>query len=381
MLTRLRGADERDAGVTLVIAMMVMGVVSTLAVVVISVAISTNQASGRDRQRTVTVNAAEAGVDAVYAAIQSSGTTLPCRWPATGTSAMRAAPDKATTYATVSYFDSTGAAMTCSGTSLNATVNKPATAVVDGYGSAQPIAGSPTRTRHMQALINLTPIYGNSLNKAIFANSSLTFNNQTTLTGNSGPDADVYTNGNFVCANNQNFAGSVLAQGSITITGTLHDRRGRLGEAGRVEHVGVQRLDRWPGALQHRHHHAAGQLQRQRHPVGRREHLVARLLGERQVLRRTRRRWLLRRPSRSRSCAVTTPPWTSGGHQGYTVFDHTDCATRRRTGSSTRYCDARASRPSCAPNCAVSFQNDKNIPLSNDLAIFAATAGSRRRTR
>jgi len=72
----------------------------------------------------------------------------------------------------------------------------------------------------MQALINLTPVYGNSLNKAIFANSSLTFNNQTTLTGNSGPDADVYTNGNFACANNQNFAGSVLAQGGIAVQGT-----------------------------------------------------------------------------------------------------------------------------------------------------------------
>lgn len=220
MLTRARKGHDAEAGVTLVIAMMVMGVVSALSLVVITVAIKTNQESGRDRQRTVTVNAAEAGVDAVYASIQSSGTTLPCRWPATGTTAMNASPDQATAYSTVSYYSSTGAAMTCSGGQLNASVNKPATAVVDGYGSAPSIAGQPVRTRHMQALINLTPIYGNSLNKAIFANSSLQFNNQTTLTGNSGPDADVYTNGNFVCANNQNFAGSVHAQGSITITGT-----------------------------------------------------------------------------------------------------------------------------------------------------------------
>ena len=69
----------------------------------------------------------------------------------------------------------------------------------------------------MQALINLTPIYGNSLNKAIFADGGLAFDNQTTLTGNSGPDADVYTNKHFTCENNQNFAGSVYAQGDLTI--------------------------------------------------------------------------------------------------------------------------------------------------------------------
>src|SRR5688572_14798536 len=96
MLTRMRRGHRTDAGVTLVIAMMVMGVVSVLSLVVVSAAIKTNQDSGRDRQRTVTVNAAEAGVDAVYASIQSSGTTLPCRWPATGTATMNASPDQAT---------------------------------------------------------------------------------------------------------------------------------------------------------------------------------------------------------------------------------------------------------------------------------------------
>lgn len=213
-------AGSGDAGVTLVIAMMVMGVVSALSLVVIGVAITTNQDSGRDRQRTVTVNAAEAGVDAVYASIQSSGVTLPCRWPATGTAAMNAAPDQATAYATVSYFNAAGSPMPCSGGVLDASSAKPATAVVDGFGWAPGIAGSPARERHMQALVNLTPIFGDSLNKAIFADGDLSFTNQTTLTGNNGPDADVYTNQDFICANNQNYAGSVHAQGYIEVQGT-----------------------------------------------------------------------------------------------------------------------------------------------------------------
>jgi Tfp pilus assembly protein PilX len=120
MMTRLRRTGSADAGVTLVIAMMVMGVVSTLSVLVVTVAIKSNQDSGRDRQRTVTVNAAEAGVDASYAQIQASGTTLPCRWPATGTSSVKAAPDTATSYATISYFNAAGAPMPCTAGTQNA---------------------------------------------------------------------------------------------------------------------------------------------------------------------------------------------------------------------------------------------------------------------
>ncbi len=63
-------------------------------------------------------------------------------------------------------------------------------------------------------------VFGNSLNKAIFADGNLSFGNQTTLTGNAGADADVYTNKDFVCANNENFAGSINAQGNITVQGS-----------------------------------------------------------------------------------------------------------------------------------------------------------------
>jgi Tfp pilus assembly protein PilX len=215
----LRG-HRSDDGVTLVIAMMVMGVVISLSVLVLTVAISSNQQSGRDRQRTVAVNAAEAALDASFATIQASGTTLPCTWPASGTEAVNASPDRATARATITYFKANGAPLGHCPTSADVGANAPATAMVDGYGATNQLAATPNKTRHMQSLINVTPVYGNSLNKAIFADGNLALNNQTTLTGNNGPDADVYTNNNFVCANNQNFAGSVHAQGTITVQGS-----------------------------------------------------------------------------------------------------------------------------------------------------------------
>jgi len=367
-MSRLVARRGEDRGVTLVIAMMVMGVASSLAILVISVAIQVNRDSGKDRQRTVTINAAEAGVDAVYASVQSSGVALPCRWPASGTANADAAPDRATAYATVSYFDAAGASMPCSSNILNAASVKPATAVVDGYGTGPSIAGAPIRTRHMQALLNLTPVYGNSLNKAIFANSTLTFSNQTTLTGNSGPDADVYTNGDFRCANNQNFAGSVYAQGTITVQGTCtiagdawakgsvtysSGSNGSIG--GRVlSSNGAITLPSnfnvngtllasggisWGGCV-------SGKCFPNTSSV------AAPAVFPMPILR---------------ADDATMSVWRT---QGYTVYDDNACATIKDRIINT-YAQT-GSKTLVRTNCAVAFAGDKDIPLRNDLAIFAA---------
>jgi Tfp pilus assembly protein PilX len=367
MMSRLRRSGSADSGVTLVMAMMVMGVVSTLGVVVVSVAIQANQDAGRDRQRTVTVNAAEAGVDASYAQIQASGTTLPCRWPATGTSAVKSVPDTATSVATITYFNAAGAPMPCSGGVLNASSVKPATAVIDGIGSAQPIAGRAAKERHMQALINLTPVYGESLNKAIFADASLTFNNQTTLTGNTGPDADVYTNGNFVCANNQNFAGSVLAQGSITITGTCTI----AGDA--WAKLGVSNTSGSNGSIGGRVLSSTGAIS-----------LPSNFNVNGTLLAASSINWA--GCSASGKCypntSVATPqnfpfPILRGDEptldswraEGYTVFYDNNCGSIKD--NIINLYAKKGSKTLVRTTCAVNFANDKDIPLSNDLAIFA----------
>jgi Tfp pilus assembly protein PilX len=367
MLSRARRGAAADSGVTLVIAMMVMGVVSTLSVVVITVAIQANRDSGRDRQRTVTVNAAEAGVDASYAQIQSSGTTLPCRWPASGTSSVKAAPDTATSYATITYFDAAGSPMPCTAGTLNASSVKPATAVVDGYGSAQPLAGRAAQERRVQALVNLTPIYGESLNKAIFADSSLAFNNQTTLVGNSGPDADVYTNGNFVCANNQNFAGSVLAQGSITISGTCTIAGDAWAKAdvsntsGSNGSIGGRVLSSTGNVTLPSNFSVNGTL------------LAAGTItwGGCSASGKCFPNTSVATPQSFpfpilRGDAATMDKWRD---QGYTVYYDNNCATIKS--NVINVYAKTGSRTLVNTSCALTFAGDKDIPLSNDLAIFA----------
>ena len=78
--------------------------------------------------------------------------------------------------------------------------------------------GGTKGKRTMEALVNIVPVNGVNLVNAIFANGSLTFDNKTTITGNNGPDADVYSNANYGCSNNEDFAGSIYSQGSITLS-------------------------------------------------------------------------------------------------------------------------------------------------------------------
>ncbi len=206
--------DRRDdRGSTLVVAMMVMGVALSLSLVVIGVAITSSRTTGADRQRLVAVNAAEAAVDAAYASIQASGLSLPCAWPASGTRDVRAYPDTATTSAVISYETAAGPT-SCP---LAAGV-VPVRAVITGTGTTW---SGGTQQRKMQALVNLTPVAGDGLDKALFGESLVALSNNAQVSGASGLNADVYSNGNFFCDNSPTFQGSILApNGSITMEST-----------------------------------------------------------------------------------------------------------------------------------------------------------------
>ena len=365
---RGRAPSRRDdQGITLVVAMMVMGVVMALSIVVVTVAITTAEQSGRDRQRTVAVNAAEAGVDAAYALIQSSGTSLPCAWPASGTTAVNAAPDVATTRAEITYFKADGTPLGHCPTAADVGADAPATAMVDGFGETNSLAGAPPATRHMQALINVKPIFGDSLNKAIFADGTLTFNNQTTLTGSNGPNADVYTNGNFVCANNQSYAGSVYAQGTVTVqgsctvagdiwaTGSVSNSSGANGSVGGrvISNSGNISL---PGNFD-----VNGTLLAN----GTISWSGCGTAGKCFAATNAPAPPVLPFPI-LRGDAATMAIWTA---QGYTVVNHTDCSSVKAriidTYSKNGY------KTVVKTPCAANFSKDKDISLSNDLAIFA----------
>ena len=227
---RRRGCDERDVGSTLIVAMMVMMLAASLCAVVVKVAIDTNAESGVDRQRTVSINAAEAGLDATYATIEGAGTSLPCVWPAPsiGTYPVHANPDPTQVSVAITYYDAAGDNLNvkygCSGGALPPSGipanDAPTSALIDSKAVLPQLANAPgTATRYMQSSVNLTPIRGKGLTNAIFGQQTIfTSNKVTVYRGNGGDDGNLYTNGNFACTNNESFQGSILAPtGSVTL--------------------------------------------------------------------------------------------------------------------------------------------------------------------
>ncbi len=216
MTARALARAHREDGNTLVIAVMVVGVCMSLALVGIQVALGATRGSGVDRQRVLAVDAAEAGVDSAYSAIASAGLTPPCSLSSSG---VRSGPDTASYGTSITYYDAAGNPLTSPTTcALGGAV--PAQALIRSTAQTNTLAGGGSKgLRTMEALVNLAPQGSNSLTKAIFSNGTLSFDNQTTITGNGGPNADLYSNSNLSCANNENFAGSVYSQGSVTMQG------------------------------------------------------------------------------------------------------------------------------------------------------------------
>ena len=209
--SRLKSAD--DSGSALMIAVMVVGVCLSLAMVGVTVAVSSTRASGVDRQRVLAVDAAEAGVDSAFGAIQSGGLAPPCSLAA---ATVKSGPDTASYGTTVAYYDAAGAQLGCTAAGVSGT---PVQALIRSTAQTAALGGGGSRgVRTLEALVALTPQSGSTLTKAIFADGVLTFENQTTVLGNNGPDADIYSNTDVNCSNNENFAGSLYSQGSISIS-------------------------------------------------------------------------------------------------------------------------------------------------------------------
>ena len=222
---RRRRRDERDVGSTLIVAMMVMMLAASLCAVVVKVAIDTNAESGVDRQRTVSINAAEAGLDATYATIEGAGTALPCVWPppvggVPQTYGVHANPDPTNVSVAITYYDSSGNQLSCGAGGVLPPNVTPASALIDSKAVLPQLVNAPrTATRYMQSSVNLTPIRSKGLTNAIFGNTTIfTSNKVTVYRGSGGDDGNLYTNGNFSCTNNQSFQGSLIAPtGSVSL--------------------------------------------------------------------------------------------------------------------------------------------------------------------
>ena len=210
----LRGED----GNALIIAVMVTAVCLSLALIGVQTGLTAGRSSGVDRQRLLAINSAESGVDSAYAAIQMGLLNPPC---SASSANVRSGPDVASYTTTITYYDANGASLnaSCSGTPpVLPSSAIPARALITSAATTNTLGGGTTKgNRTMQALVNLSPVNGNSMKKAIFAQGTMSFSQHTTITGSSGADADLYSNTSVSCANNENFAGSVYSQGSISI--------------------------------------------------------------------------------------------------------------------------------------------------------------------
>jgi hypothetical protein len=219
MLTRLR---DEERGVAMIIAVSVAFVVLILSTVVVAQSIHSLESSGYDRERLLSVNAAEAGTNQWYAYLQStpalSMSIDPGCSASTGTLAIaqtvQSGPSAAAFNAVGTFYAADGTtAMNCS---TFTDTNYPSFVKVRSTGT---INGSPNRT--LETYVRLTPNYG-GFGAAILAVNGTTITNSFTINGNSGNDGDMYfLNGDFRVTNSMTLSGNVyVPNGTAQIENT-----------------------------------------------------------------------------------------------------------------------------------------------------------------
>src|SRR3954462_6627335 len=177
MFVRLRN-EER--GMAMVIALLVSLVIVTLSIFIVQLSLHNSTQSAYDRNRVTSVSAAEAGIDQMWATLQSTGpSSLPCSSPATGT--ISSSPATGSYSVTATYYKSDGTTYSCP----LASTDQPAAVELISTGTT---AGGATRK--MQSYATLTAQF-TGLNAAIISQTGTSFANSFTLNGNGSDNADI----------------------------------------------------------------------------------------------------------------------------------------------------------------------------------------------
>jgi hypothetical protein len=215
MFTRVWKRRHEDEGIALMMAVALTAMSGILIVTLVGLAMRESNATSHNRGRAAAVTTAEGAVDATLAAVQGQDvSTLPCGATTTNTQSV---PDSISITTTVNYLDKNGVALPCPPSEVQVASQ----IFIKAVATSTPKGGGLRVKREFETLAALKPKYSTDLNKAIFGNARVTVNNNFDLYGQNGPDADVYTNGNFTCANNEHLRGSVVApQGSATLANT-----------------------------------------------------------------------------------------------------------------------------------------------------------------
>ncbi|HEX6580199.1 MAG TPA: hypothetical protein VF195_04940 [Actinomycetota bacterium] len=217
MLTRLRDDEQ---GVAMIIAVSVAFVVLMLATVVVAQSIHSLDSSGYDRERLLSVNAAEAGTNRWYAYLQTTSSPSMAADPGCDSSTglltlsdtVQSGPSAAAYAAIGTFYGSDGATQMSCSTFTDTTF--PSYVKVRSTGT---INGAPNRT--LETFVRLTPNYG-GFGAAILAVNGTTISNSFTISGNSGNDGDIYIlSGDLVIANAMTLSGNIyVPNGSVQIS-------------------------------------------------------------------------------------------------------------------------------------------------------------------
>ena len=205
MITNLHRHLHREDGVAMIVALMVAFVVLMLSGIVVAQSIHSLDSSGYDRQRLLSVNAAEAGTNTWYQHLQTTpivslaaDCTIPPQDIDTG-------PSVATFEASATFYAADGATVMDCSTFSDTTY--PSYALISSTGT---VADQTPRT--IETLMRLTPNYG-GFGAAILANGPTSFGNNFDIYGSSGNDGDVYVlNGDLTIS-----AGIPSIQGNVYV--------------------------------------------------------------------------------------------------------------------------------------------------------------------
>ena len=209
MFTTMHRRFREEDGVALIVSLMVTFVVLMLSTIVVAQSIHSLDSSGYDRERLLSVNAAEAGINHWYQYLQTTALDdLDC---SDRVEDISTGPATASFDASVVFYAADGNQMDCATFSET---NFPGSAAIRSTGTV-----TDQTPRTMETLVRLSPNYG-GFGAAVLAVNSTTFGNQFDIYGDSGNDGDVYVlNGNLIISQAIDIRGNIyVPNGGATIS-------------------------------------------------------------------------------------------------------------------------------------------------------------------
>ncbi|UER54165.1 polymer-forming cytoskeletal protein [Kineosporiaceae bacterium SCSIO 59966] len=204
----------------------VIAIITGLALVIAGLGVANLRDSSLAQARVQAVDAAEAGIDVGYMALQSGGVC---------SIAGDLAVDSSSTAAydvTVTYYDADNNELGCDptigviGTPVNARILSTGRTEASQGGAAE-----DAEERTMESLVNLQAVLAGGDGPAIFSDSQITWSSNMTLYGDGSDNVTVYANGLVTCQSNAGIPGMVLApwsgvemQSNCVVAGNIHSR-------------------------------------------------------------------------------------------------------------------------------------------------------------